>query len=64
MGSPGKEHVDGEAVLIIFILRKYSTFCFLASAKMERIAFHLVYLIVYYQNFILLLSQTVDSTPG
>lgn len=58
-----RKHVDEETLLIIFMLRKYSTIGFLASAEMERIAFHLVYLIVYYQYFILLLSQTVGGNP-
>lgn len=58
-----RKHVDVKALLIIFILRKYSTIGFLASAEMERTAFHLVYLIVYSQYFILLLSQMVGGNP-
>ena len=46
-----------ETQLIIFMLRKYWTIGFLASAEMERIAFHFVYLIVFYQYFIIVISD-------
>ena len=52
-----------ETQLIIFMLRKYWTIGFLASAEMERSAFYFVYLIVYYQYFIILLSQMVGGDP-